>query len=48
MRTITTTTTVYKFEELTEKAQEHVIEKLYDLNVNVPTGDIKKYGGLKP
>ena len=34
MRTITTHTTVYKFEELTEEAQRKALELLYDINVD--------------
>lgn len=34
MRTVTIQKTYYKFEELSEEAQEKAIEKLWDLNVN--------------
>lgn len=34
MRQVTITKTYYKFDELSEKAQENAIEKLYDLNVD--------------
>ena len=34
MRTITTKTTVYKFDELSPKGQEKAIELLYDINVD--------------
>ena len=34
MRTITTHTTVYKFDELTEEGKRKAIENLYDINVN--------------
>lgn len=34
MRTITKITTVYKFKELSERAQEQAIQKLYDINVD--------------
>lgn len=34
MRTITTTIEAYEFEELTEKAKDKAIEKLYDINVS--------------
>lgn len=34
MRTETTTRTLYKFEELSDDAQQHAIEKLWNLNVD--------------
>ena len=34
MRTITTHTTVYKFNELSDKAKRQAIENLYDINVD--------------
>lgn len=34
MRTYTTEHTVYKFEELSEEAQQNALEKLYDINVD--------------
>ena len=34
MRTITTHTTVYKFDELTEEGKRKAIENLYDINVD--------------
>ena len=34
MRTITTHTDAYKFEELSDKAKRNAIEKLYDINVD--------------
>ena len=34
MRTITTTIEAFTFEELSEEARQHAIEKLYDLNVS--------------
>ena len=34
MKTITTTKTVYTFDELTEEAKQKVLENLYDTNVN--------------
>lgn len=33
MKTITTHTNVYKFDELSEKAQDKAVENLYDINV---------------